>query len=95
MVITKPRKKQRKNTIQILPELAIFVPTFSPMGVIASSAPRVKSIIPMTRSTAPNRNKRSMLGKTGAMVKLRSNTSPIMGSTAFNASSNFSANFVW
>ena len=95
MVITNPRIKHRKNTIQNLWEFAIFVPTFSPIGVMASSAPRVNSIMPTTRSTAPNRNKSRMLGGTGAMVKLKSSTSPMMGSTAFNASSNFSANFVW
>lgn len=65
------------------------------MGVIASSAPRVKNIIPITRSTAPNKNISKIPGGTGAIVKLNNSTIPIMGSTALKASSNFSVNLVW
>ena len=60
------------------------------MGDMASSAPRVKNIMPTTSIAAPNRNKSRMLGGIGAMVKLNNNTIPMVGSTAISASFNFS-----
>ena len=73
---------------------AIFVPTRSPIGVIESSAPSVKSIIPAINSTAPNKNKSRMLAGTGVIVKLSSTTIAIIGDTAFSDSFNFSVNLV-
>ena len=94
MVMTKPSRKQRKRIVPRCMVLAIFVPTFSPMGVIDSSAPSVKNIIPMISSTAPNKNRSRMLGGMGAIVKLKSSTIPMIGATAFKASFNFSENLV-
>ena len=45
-------------------------PTLSPIGVIESSTPRVKNIIPATKSTAPSKNAISMLGDIGAISPL-------------------------
>lgn len=95
MVIITPRRKHSRQTTQSFIERAIFVPTRSPIGVMASSTPNVKNIMPTTKSTAPNRNNNRILGESGAIVKLSSNTIPMMGNTALRASSNFSANLVW
>ena len=92
MVMMNPRIKHRNSTIPRFLDWAILVPIFSPIGVIASSAPKVKNIMPMIRRTAPNRNKSNMLGGIGAMVKLNRITIPIVGSTAIRASFNFSLN---
>ena len=53
-----------------------------------------EKIMPATRSTAPNKNRSRIPGGTGAMVKLSRSTMPIIGSTAFHASFNFSVSLV-
>ena len=75
-------------------DCVIAVPTRSPIGVIARSAPSVKNIIPTTSSTAPIRNTISNPGEIGAIVKHRNNTIRMIGMTARSASSSFSSRFV-
>ena len=58
------------------------VPTRSPMGVMAISAPWVKNIMPTISSTAPSKKHSRMLGEMGAMLKHSSSTIPMIGSTA-------------
>ncbi len=77
----------------MMPTLRVLVmhaPTRSPIGDMASSAPREKNIMPTTSSTAPKRNAISTLVGSGAMVKLRISTMARMGSTAASDSCNFS-----
>ena len=74
--------------------LVMLLPTRSPIGVMESSAPNVKNIIPAIKNTAPSKNASKILGDTGAIVKHKSNTIPRIGRTAFKASFNFSCNFV-
>ena len=94
MVITSPRIKLSKIITDSFLDWVIQVPTLSPIGVIESSTPRVKNIIPATKSTAPSKNAISMLGDIGAIVKQSTRTMPIIGITAFSASFNFSCSFV-
>ena len=94
MVIMKPRRKQRNSTSPRCMLPAIFLPTFSPMGVMDSSAPRLKNIMPRISRIPPKRNSRRIPEGRGAMVKLKRSTIPIMGRTAFNASLSFSSRFV-
>ena len=93
--MTNPSRKHRNRIVPRCIVFAIFVPTFSPMGVMDNSAPSVKNIIPTMSSTAPNKNRSRMLGGMGAMVKLKSSTIPMIGATAFKASFNLSENLVW
>ena len=65
-------------------------PTLSPIGVMASSAPRVKNIMPTMIMAAPIRKHSSMLVDTGAIEKHSTSTMPTMGITAFKASLSFS-----
>ena len=73
-------------------DLVILLPTFSPMGVIAISAPRVKNIMPITSITAPRIYSSIMLGEIGAMEKHSKSTITIIGKTALTASFSFSFN---
>ena len=68
-------------------------PTFSPMGVILVSAPRVKNIRPRTIITAPIRKHSRMLGEMGAAEKQSSNTMQTIGKTACSDSVSFSFSF--
>ena len=66
------------------------LPTRSPIGVIAISAPGVKNIMPTTSSAAPMRKQSRMLGEIGAIVKQSRSTMPMIGSTARKDSASFS-----
>ena len=66
----------------------ILLPTFSPMGVMLISAPRVKNIIPSITKTEPNRKLKRTLGLTGAIVRLSTSTMAMTGATATSASFN-------
>ena len=70
-------------------ELFLSKNTFSPMGVMDISAPRVKNIIPAMTITAPTRKHSRILEVMGAMVKLNTITIPTTGRTAFKDSANF------
>ncbi len=90
MVITNPRIKPRTTITHSLLLLVMVLPTLSPMGVMESSAPRVKNIMPTISSTPPARNSSRIPGGTGATLKHKKSTIPITGRTALNASSSFS-----
>lgn len=68
----------------------MVVPTRSPMGDIAISAPMEKNSIPTISMTAPSRNSIRISGEIGAMVKLKSSTIRIIGNTACGVSLDFS-----
>ena len=94
MVIRKPSRKPSDSITQSFFDRVMQVPTRSPMGVMASSAPREKNVMPTISRTPPIRNAMRILGGIGAMVKLSSSTMPIIGSTAFRDSSSFSCSLV-
>lgn len=71
----------------------ITVPTRSPIGVIAISAPEVKNIIPIRISTVPIKKQSRILGEIGAMENESSSTMATIGRTARRASIHFSDRF--
>ena len=75
-------------------DFVMHVPTRSPMGDIASSAPREKNVMPTTSMTAPKRNAVSTLVGSGVMVKLSSSTMHKMGATADRDSFSFSCRWL-
>ena len=89
MVITTPNRKDNTTISRIFLLWVILAPTFSPMGVMDISAPRVKNIIPAMTITAPTRKHSRILEVMGAMVKLNTITIPTTGRTAFKDSANF------
>ena len=68
----------------------ILAPTFSPIGVIETSAPKVKSIIPTITNRAPSKKLKRMLGESGTRRKLKRRTMQMIGITATIASCIFS-----
>ena len=95
IVIRKPSTKPSGSMSQTRFVCVMLAPTRSPIGDIASSAPRLKSIMPTISNTAPMRNAIRMLVGIGATVKHSSSTMPMIGSTAFSDSFNFSCSFVF
>ena len=93
MVIIKPSRKPRGRMIHSFFVRVMRAPSRSPMGSMASSAPRVKNIIPASSSSAPARKASRMLAGMGARVTDSSSTMATMGRTAFRASCHFSCNF--
>ena len=93
IVIIKPSKKDSATTTHSFLDCVIAVPTRSPIGDIASSAPSVKNTIPAISNIPPIRKHSKILGEIGAIVKDSSSTSPMMGSTACSASFSFSFSF--
>ena len=73
--------------------LASCAPTFSPMGIMAISTPRVKNPIPIIRKAAPARNSISGSRGMGVMVIPRINTMQVTGSTDDKDSVIFSFSF--
>ncbi len=90
MVMRKPSRKPTPMMRGRLRVLVSMVPIRSPMGVMLISAPRVKNMMPTMIIAAPSRKQSRMLGETGAMEKQSTSTMATMGSTACNASNNFS-----
>ena len=90
MVISAPSKKPVGRMIQSFRVLVMNDPTCCPIGSIASSAPRVKNIIPTISSAPPSRNASSTLLVTGAMLSASASTIATIGSTACSASFSFS-----
>ena len=66
------------------------MPTPSPMGIIAMSAPIVKKPMPTMSSAAPPRNKSSVPAGSGVRKTLAKRTIAVIGSTDENASIIFS-----
>ena len=73
-------------------DLVIMVPTLSPIGVMDSYTPTLKSSIPTIKKTAPIKKAIKILGGMGAIVKHKIRTIARMGKTAFKVSDNFSFN---
>ena len=93
MVISTPSTKPR---VRISGRFLVFViraPTCSPMGVMATSAPTEKNIMPTTSKTAPVKKLSSIPLGIGATVRLSASKSTTMGSTAEMASRIFSRSF--
>lgn len=70
------------------------VPTRSPIRVMDISTPMEKRTIPTINNTAPTKNAIRIPGVIGAMLKHKSNTIPMTGSTAFPVSAAFSLRIV-
>ena len=90
-----PRKKQTAAT----PTSLIFPPPnirpiWSPMGIMAMSAPREKNPMPTISMPAPSRNSSSVPMGMGASVKLSTSMMTVMGSTEERDSAIFSFSFL-
>ena len=90
-----PTKSDMPITFQILRDRVISVPTYSPIGVMASSTPRVNNPIPNTSSAAPKRKLMSIPPEMGVIVKQRSMTINVTGRTDDRASRHLSVSSVW
>ena len=90
----KPKRKDSPITTGSFLLFVRHVPTRSPIGDMASSAPSVKSIIPASKRTAPKRKQSRMLEEMGAITKQSTSTIAMIGSTACSASFHFSAVFL-
>ena len=82
MVMINPSKKDTRMMTNTFRLLVRQDPTRSPMGLMETSAPRVKNIIPARINMAPMRKHSRMLGETGAIKKHRISTIQIIGRTA-------------
>ena len=89
----KPKRKDSPITTGSFRLFVRHVPTRSPIGDMASSAPSVKSIIPASKRTAPKRKQSKMLEEMGAITKQSTSTIAMIGSTACSASFHFSRSF--
>ena len=89
----KPKRKDSPITTGSFRLFVRHVPTRSPIGDMASSAPSVKSIIPASKRTAPKRKQSRMLEEMGAITKQSTSTIAMIGSTACSASFHFSRSF--
>ena len=94
MVTTTPIKKLTDTTTHSFRDRVIWAPTRSPMGVMAISAPSVKSPMPRINSTAPIKKASSVSAGTGEIVKLSTTTMAVIGSTEAKASRTFSPRIV-
>ena len=81
MVDSTPSRKYSRTGISSLFFPLSTAPTPSPMGSMDMSTPRVKKPMPITSSTAPNRNSTRVPGSRGAMVTDSRNTMAVMGRT--------------
>jgi hypothetical protein len=75
-------------------DFVILDPTYSPIGVIAVSAPKVKRPIPTIRSKAPMINERSIAFDTGKKVTSKRRTISVTGRTDERDSEIFSRRIV-
>lgn len=90
IVIITPRVNPTITIIHNFFVLSRLPPTLSPIGVIESSAPIVKNIIPPMTRIPPRRNCASMPVGIGAIVNASNSTMSIIGSTDQTASCAFS-----
>ena len=90
MVIMTPKIKLIRMGQMTFWDLLISMPMPSPMGVMARSAPRVKTPIPKIRRRAPNKKSTSVPAATGATVMLKTSTMAVMGRTDASDSKVFS-----
>ena len=89
MVIRIPTIKQIGMIIQIFLVFITVVPTYSPIGVIAVSAPSVNKPIPTVTNNAPTIKTKNIPLSMGAMVKHNAKTIAVIGKTEENASFTF------
>ena len=66
----KPKRKDSPITTGSFRLFVRHVPTRSPIGDMASSAPSVKSIIPASKRTAPKRKQSRMLEEMGVLKRV-------------------------
>ena len=90
MVMATPMIKHASAISHTLVVLVSCTPTFSPMGIMAISAPSVKRPIPTINITAPVINIAMVDSGMGTTVMLSSSTTPVTGSTAASDSLIFS-----
>ena len=81
MVMMMPMSKVMARMTKRFRLLVVVLPTISPMGIIARSAPREKRVIPPITSRHPMRNAPTEERDCGARVKERITTTTVMGST--------------
>jgi hypothetical protein len=74
-------------------EAVILEPTYSPIGLIAVSAPKVKRPMPKISITAPIRKATKIAELTGKKAISRISTIAVTGSTEDSASEIFSHRF--
>ena len=82
MVMITPMMKQDRAMIPTRLDLVSWMPTFSPMGIIAISAPSVKSPMPTISRNAPIKKSMSVPVGMGVMVMHSSITIAVTGRTA-------------
>ena len=95
MVIMAPMKKHSSAMIPSFLNLAMRLPTCSPMGIMAMSAPRVKKPMPIISRHAPARNSVSGARGMGVTVMQSATTMTVMGRTADRDSAIFSLSFLF
>ena len=93
-VIAVPTNKLIKIISHILRDFVIADPTYSPIGIIAVSAPRVNSPIPRISITAPIMNESITPLLIGKNIKHRINTITVTGKTEESDSFSFSSSIV-
>ena len=93
MVTTAPIKKQIAATPASFQPPPSLRPIWSPMGIMAMSAPSEKKPIPTISMPAPSKNSTIVPLGMGASVKLSASTITVMGSTEESASDIFSLSF--
>ena len=92
-VISTPSTKPRIRIRRRFRVRVTRAPTCPPIGVMATSAPTEKNIMPPTSITAPRRKLSITPLGIGATVMLSISTSVTMGSTAASASRSLSRSF--
>ena len=85
-VIITPTKRDTRIITHRLRDLVLWEPTYSPMGVMEISAPRVKKPMPTISATAPTKKAISVPLGMGATVKHSASTSAVTGKTAWRDS---------
>ena len=86
MVIKMPTKKNAGKIIHSLLLLITVLPTYSPIGVIAVSAPSVNKPIPITVKNAPSKKDNILPFSTGINVEHNKITINAIGKTEEKAS---------
>ena len=94
MVIITPTKKEISSTTHSFLLRVMAAPTSSPMGVMASSVPKVNSPVPIISMAAPTKKPSMVLSGAGTSTKHSANTMTAMGKTDESASFHFSRKLV-
>ena len=94
-VMITPITKQAATMSHSLFERVSCVPTCSPMGIMAMSAPSVKKPMPRMSSAAPARNSISVESSMGTTVMPSASTIRVIGMTALSDSWILSFSFLF